>query len=155
MDNGKKRTLAEAVETLEKEGLEACVEKHPTTYVQYSRGLEKLDHRYQTKRLKTKHRNVEVIVCWGDPGSGKSYWGQNYLPESTFSLPVANKGGVTWFDGYEGEKVLLMEDFTGKVDYRNLLQYLDNYPLQVQVKGGYVWAQWEVVIITSNFEPGS
>ena len=118
MDNGKKRTLAEAVETLEKEGLEACVEKHPTTYVQYSRGLEKLDHRYQTKRLKTKHRNVEVIVCWGDPGSGKSYWGQNYLPESTFSLPVANKGGVTWFDGYEGEKVLLMEDFTGKVDYR-------------------------------------
>ena len=155
MDQGKKRTLKEACDLLEEGGIEAVIDAHPDTFVQYSRGLEKLAHHYQTKKLKTQHRNVEVMICWGDPGSGKSYWAQNYCPQSSFNLPVANKGGVTWFDGYSGEKCLVIEDFTGKVDYRNLLQYLDNYPLQVQVKGGYVWAEWEMVIITSNFEPNT
>ena len=57
-----------------------------------------------------------------------------------------------WFDGYNGEKVLLIDDFSGWVKYRELLTLLDGYPYRCEMKGGHVWAKWNWVIITSNLD---
>ncbi len=145
--------LKRACEVLKDDGMEALIEELPHTFAQYPRGMEALNAHYQSKRLKTVHRTVQVYVLWGDPGSGKSYWAQNFKPGDSYTLPVSRKGSETWFNNYQGEKVLIIEDFAGKIDYRSMLQILDNYPIQVQIKGGHVWAEWDYVLITSNFDP--
>ena len=51
---------------------------------------------------------------------------------------------------------MLWEDFNGaqnKVPLVQLLRLLDRYPLQVRVKGGFVWWSPKRVIITTNTDP--
>lgn len=97
--------------------------------------------------LKPKHRDVEVIVIYGDAGTGKTRYAYD-----TYTDIYAKPPGQ-WWDGYSGQKVVLMDDFYGWVQYHDLLHILDRYPYNAPYKGGYVWAQWDTVIITSNKKP--
>lgn len=100
--------------------------------------------RYKQLALQPKHRNVEVIYLTGDAATGKSSWAWDNYP-NLYSKPEGQ-----WFDGYTGQTTLLLDDFYGDIPYPQLLKILDKYPLQVPVKGGFVYAQWDRVIITSN-----
>lgn len=96
---------------------------------------------------KSIHRDVNVIVLVGAPGSGKSRWAYDNYPD------LYSKPNGRWWDGYQGEKTILLDDFYGDFDYSLLLKVCDRYPLQVQVKGGFTPALWDTVIITSNARP--
>lgn len=97
--------------------------------------------------LKPVHRNVHVTVLWGDAGVGKSRWAWDKYPD------LYTKPSGEWWDGYNGEKVLLLDDFYGWIRYHDLLRVLDRYPTSVPFKGGFVWAQWDTIVITSNKHP--
>lgn len=102
---------------------------------------------YKTKTLKPLNRNVEVIVLWGDAGSGKSRWAYETYPD------LYSKSPNKWWDGYTGQKTILLDDYYGYIPYTELLNVLDRYPYHAEIKGGHVWAQWDRVIITSNKPP--
>nr|QXP07610.1 MAG: replication associated protein [Arizlama virus] len=89
-------------------------------------------------------RNVTVTLFLGPPGVGKSRAAYSIDPD------LYTKPDGLWFDGYLGQKTLLLDDYDGDIRYTTLLKVLDRYPLQVPIKGGFVWAQWDQVIITSN-----
>lgn len=101
----------------------------------------------KTKLLKPKHRNVNVIVLWGDSGTGKSRWAYDNYPD-LYSKPPGK-----WWDGYTGQSTVLLDDYYGYIPYTELLNVLDRYPYHAEIKGGYVWAQWSTVILTSNKSP--
>lgn len=102
---------------------------------------------YKARQLKPLSRPVTVYVLWGDAGTGKSRWAYENYPD-LYTKP-ANK----WYDGYTGQKTILLDDFYGYIPYSELLRVIDRYPFQAEIKGGHVWAQWDTVIITSNKEP--
>lgn len=97
--------------------------------------------------VKSTHREINVIVLIGPPGSGKSKWAYDNYP-NLFSKPNGD-----WWDGYQGETTVLLDDFYGDIKYPLLLKVCDRYPLQVQIKGGFVPANWDTIIITSNEHP--
>lgn len=97
--------------------------------------------------LKPLHRDVTVYVLYGPAGSGKSRWAYDHYP-TLYKKPVGE-----WWDGYNGQKCVLLDDFYGWIKYHDLLHVCDRYPLQVPVKGGFVHAQWDTVVITSNEPP--
>lgn len=103
--------------------------------------------RIKALTLQPLNRDVEVFVLIGEAGSGKSRWCYDSYPD------LFTKPSGAWFDGYAGETTLLLDDFYGELDYATLLKVLDRYPLQVPVKGGFLWAQWTRVLITSNRHP--
>lgn len=100
--------------------------------------------RYKQLALQPKHRDVEVIYLTGDAGTGKTRWAWETYPD-LYSKPEGQ-----WWDGYSGQTTILLDDYYGDIPYSQFLKVLDRYPIQVPVKGGFVWAQWERVIITSN-----
>lgn len=102
---------------------------------------------YKAKTLKPLNRDVEVIVLWGDSGSGKSRWAYENYPD-LYSKPPSK-----WWDGYIGQKTILLDDYYGYIPYTELLNVCDRYPYHAEIKGGYVWAQWTTIIITSNKPP--
>lgn len=102
---------------------------------------------FKSRMLKPKHRNVNVIVLWGDSGTGKSRWAYDNFPDLYPKQP--NK----WWDGYTGQTTILLDDFYGYIPYSDMLNVLDRYPYHAEVKNGHVWAQWDTVIITSNKPP--
>lgn len=109
----------------------------------YGKGIEKT--RLLVNRP-SEWRDVKVVVYWGETGTGKT---RKAMEEKPYKLNQ-NTNGTLWFDGYDGERVLLLDDFYGWIRYGELLTLLDGYPYRCQTKGGHCWAEWTKVIITSN-----
>lgn len=59
-----------------------------------------------------------------------------------------------WFDGYNKEKVIVIEDLdyiTAFTHCHNLKHWADKYPAQAEFKGGKTWLHHDMLIVTSNF----
>lgn len=99
-----------------------------------------------------RFRQLEVVVIYGPAGTGKTryvYDHEGY--EDVYPLGQAQK--EMWFDGYDNEKILLIDDFYGWIKWAFVLKILDGHPLRINIKGGTRWAMWEKVYITSNKPP--
>lgn len=102
-------------------------------------------------------QGVRVITLYGSTGVGKTYAAINLIAGSKdyyIAEAPSHKDSKLWFDGYEGQKTLILDDFDGSYcGYRYILRLLDIYRLKVEVKGGFAWAVWTTVVITSNSHP--
>ena len=55
-----------------------------------------------------------------------------------------------WFDGYDSQSLLIVDEYRGQWPIDFLLKLLDRYPLRVPIKGGYSQFSAKMVIFTSN-----
>lgn len=128
----------------EKKSLEEISNEHFGSFLKYQRGITA----YKFANAAKRNWITEVHVLWGSTGTGKT----RYVYEHENN--VYPHAGGQWFDGYEGQEIVLFDDFAGsefKLQY--LLKLLDRYPMQVPIKGGFVqWAP-KKVYITSNLDP--
>lgn len=86
---------------------------------------------------------------WGPSGVGKTRWAFD-----TFGYGnVYMKDGSKWWDGYDQQKCILIDDFEGASDFRQFLRVLDRYPYQSENKGGYIKLNSPYIVITSEFPP--
>lgn len=132
--------------------LNDVIESTPTTYMKYSRGIERLHFRVLNRTGCSTLRDLSVSVHWGPPGTGKTWKAFNEFPGSDIFILTKGNSGV-WFDGYEGHDVLLIDDFYGWIPWSLLLRMLDKYPCRLETKGGHTYANWTKVYITSNVRP--
>lgn len=148
VDKGMRSDIVKAKEILNEGGMSKLADEMPEMIVKYPRGMQMLHGLLQKKSTMRKRLNIDVFVLLGKPGTGKTrYVYDTEGFENTYSLTVGDR---LWFDGYEGQKVLLIDEFYGGIKYSMMLQLLDIYPLRLDIKGGSVWANWEKVYITSN-----
>ncbi len=146
---GARVDLHEACALVKERGLSALIEDRPTVYVKYSRGFEKLDFQLRGKRDKAPR----VILHYGPTGTFKTGLVLNRHPDAYKKPP-----GTKWFDGYTGQKVLLLDDFAGassgvRLDWT--LQLLDRYDIDVEMKGGHCRLMAETIYVTTNIHPSA
>lgn len=101
-------------------------------------------------------QGVNVVVLYGPTGTGKTYAAVNHFGKDDYHIQdcPATPNSKLWFDGYAGQRVLILDDFSGDFcNYRYLLRVLDKYRLKVEIKGSHVWALWTTVVITTNVHP--
>lgn len=55
-----------------------------------------------------------------------------------------------WWNGYDGQKLVVVDEFRGQFEPAQLLRLLDRTPYKVPYKGGYVNFSSSCVIFTSN-----
>lgn len=69
--------------------------------------------------------------------------------------PWMSSGSLRWFDGYDGQKAVIFDDFRAKHvnSFSFLLRILDRYPVRVEFKGGFVNWTPEYIFITCNKDP--
>lgn len=124
-------------------------QEFPGQYIRYGRGIEK----WMFDSLDPPpERDVEVKVYWGDSGTGKTFTAMHEDDERPYSLN-SNGNGVIWFDGYCGQKTLVIDDYYGWIRWGEFLKILDRNAYRCQIKGESLWANWSKVIITSNLHP--
>ncbi len=150
---GQGSKLAGVAASIYKHGLKRAIEESPQTYITNGRGMRDLDYFYKRQKCANVIREVNVSVIYGQSGSGKSFWAEHFDVGNMYVLPDGT--GTTWMDGYDDQRTLIIEDFKGKIPYRTLLRMLDNYPLDMQTKGGFVPCQYTEVIVTSNYHPNA
>jgi len=130
--------------------------QEPQTYVLYRNGLLA----YQATICEDERRPPIIELFYGPPECGKSRSARLGLDGTRlrFRLDYATKllGGGGWFDGFSGQQYFLFEDFDGAASHLSLvalLQVLDRYYLDVQIKGGIVLWNPRVIRITTNRHP--
>lgn len=136
-----------ARELLSHRNLARLASEHPASFVRYHKGFQHLLSTTQGNRTD----NVSVLLFIGPTGTGKTFSAYDRYP-SLYRKPADTR----WFDGYDGQEVLLLDDFAGKLSQMRLtytLQLLDNYPIQVEVKCGHVNLLATKIIITTNIHP--
>jgi len=94
---------------------------------------------------------TEAIVYWGPPGSGKSQHVMELAPEA-FWLSRPNNP-TCFFDGYQGQEDVVIDDFYGWLPRDFLLRLIDRYPFQVATRSGAVNFVAKRVFFTSNADP--
>lgn len=93
----------------------------------------------------------KVIVLWGPSGSGKSHWAfENAGDDYYIKAPLTK-----WWDGYRGQKTILIDEFRGVIDVSHFLKWVDKYPCAVEKKGSQVYLETTTWYITSNLHPDS
>jgi len=93
---------------------------------------------------------IKVIWYWGPTGIGKTKKVFDTHPQEEIFRPVSYK----WWEGYDGHKVVLLDDFRKDFcKFHELLTLLDIYPYRVETKGGSRQIQAETFYITSAFGP--
>ena len=84
---------------------------------------------------------------WGVSGAGKTHHTHTAYPDHY--IKEQNK----WFDGYTGQKVIVLQDLDTPILGHFLKIWADRFPCTGETKGGHLNLQHEKFIVTSNFSP--
>lgn len=117
--------------------------QNPDIYVKYHKGLHALKYVIEEDRKEPP----KVFWRWGKSGTGKTRFCVEKHPSHYI------KDGTMWWDGYEQQEAIIIDDFDGCWPYRDLLRLLDRYKYQGQVKGGYVRINSPFIYITCEHPP--
>jgi hypothetical protein len=118
-------------------------------YAKHLPFVNKLKQIYAPRRKKM----TECIWYHGPPGTGKSTMAQ-YNAEKEAPDDVYYKPAGSWWDGYTGQKIVILEDIkSGEMTTGEFCRLIDSRPLQVPVKGGFEQFTSSKVYVTSNYTP--
>lgn len=130
---------------------ELC-DEHLVSFAKFSKQAVMIRNMY----TEPEYRDVKVYTIVGPTGTGKSHALWEAFGLEAYRLPICGYDNVQWFDGYAGQKVLLIEEFDGDLSrpITNLLAWLDKYPIQVRTQMmGFIYARWKMVVFTCNRPP--
>lgn len=88
-------------------------------------------------------------VFWGPTGLGKSMRAWDEAGLDAYPKDPRTK----WWDGYNGQSNVVIDEFRGAIDVSHMLRWLDRYPVLVEVKGSSVPLMAKNIWITSNLDP--
>lgn len=90
-----------------------------------------------------------VKVFWGKTGTGKS---RRAWEEAGWDAYPKDPNTKFW-DGYQHQENVVIDEFRGKIDISHMLRWLDRYPVIVECKFGAVSFNARKIWITSNKNP--
>lgn len=106
------------------------------------------------KELYRTHRdpNVEpeILIFWGESGTGKTRLARERYPDA-FYAKLNDR--MFPMDGYDGQEVIIFDEFRCQLRYSDLLQIVDRGICNVNVKYGSVKMAATKFIFTSNLDP--
>ena len=109
--------------------------------------LNTLRQEVLSDKYSKEDRILNVIYIFGDTGSGKTRFVMNKY-DYTDIYKVSNYEHP--FDSYNGQKVLLLDEFRSGFPISDLLQYLDRYPCRLPARYTDKVACYTDVYIISN-----
>lgn len=148
-----KRNDLEKLHSRLKEGLTQAeyVSEFFTTFVKYPN----LVQNYIVSSIEPRPDNAPFsswLLC-GPPGTGKSRLARVIASRINDGRLFRHCLGK-WFDGYRGERTVLLDDFCGSsLSFTHFKCLLDRYPLRVELKGLTCEMAATHFLITTNQDP--
>lgn len=126
--------------------LSQIVVQYPELYVRYPAGINRLFSAVAMTKAQDRSMHIELYI--GKSGTGKTRAALTKYPNIYRKMTE-----VKWWENYEGQREVLLDDYEGQHAYREFLRICDHYWSLWEVKGGYVVKNWDRVVITSNVVP--
>jgi len=105
---------------------------------------------YAAYRRDRTPKEFTAIAIIGPGGIGKSYYAEKaFGMENCYTKDPSTK----WWDGYDGEKVIIINEFYGQWLLSQFLEYCDIRPIAVETKGGTLKIRPRIICFTSHKHP--
>lgn len=92
-------------------------------------------------------KKVNVFVGETKMGKSRKAWDEAGL-DAYPKIP-----STKFWDGYQGQLHVVIDEFTGQIDITHMLRWLDRYPVLVETKGSGTVLKAKEIWITSNHHP--
>ena len=148
-----KRTDLTAVSQMIDQGLTLTeiYKEAPEAVIQYHSGIS----RAITLQVKPRDRKIPKICwcLWGPTGTGKTYRIYEHIESLGLEPYIWSNGMPTHWEGYEGHKHVIMDEYRAQLPMCNILALMHEYPTRVNVK--YTSAQYvaDFMYFTSSMHP--
>ncbi len=145
-----KRTDLDTIYTAVKEGRSnyEILEEFPDA-IRYLDKLDKIRQTIREEKYKNAWRNLTVTYVWGRTETGKTrgimdgYGYENVYRVTDYDHP---------FDGYNGQDVVVFEEFRSSLRLGDMLKYLDGYPVEFPARYNNKVACFTKVYIVTNID---
>jgi hypothetical protein len=144
------RTEDQAVQIMQmvKDGMTTAeiLEAIPAAYTKQT-FIEQARQAFLHERYKNDWRQLDVTYLWGDSGAGKTrsvmdkYGYPNVYRVTNYDHP---------FDSYQGQDIVIFEEFRSSLKIEDMLKYLDGYPVMLPCRYADKVACFTKVFIISN-----
>lgn len=101
------------------------------------------------KRRSTQRRDVKTIYIWGPTQIGKTTWVYDHT--AIRDLYSTDTSDPHLWDEYDGQPVLLLDEFRSQLSISTALHLLDGFPFQLRARRNNKFAAWTTVYIVSNW----
>ncbi len=106
-------------------------------------------HAYKEIKEPERDWETEVILLWGEPGTGKTRWAND-----CGATMVEIRGNDQFVSGYSGEDIVCFDDIGPETFVRSsFLKLFDRYKYRVNIKGGDRNWKPKTVYLTTNYHP--
>lgn len=123
---GKRTDITKMVERIEQGSTIGSILREIPNSMRYISHMEKAKAYLDQNR---ELRDIHVHYYYGPPGTGKSHAVYEQLKEKSYYVPLV-QGDKIWFDCYQGEDIIWIDDVDLHTWNREfLLRLLDRYPL--------------------------
>lgn len=144
-----KESQAESIMQMVRDGMSNAeiLEEIPTAYNKLAY-IEQARQTILKDKFKNEWRSLDITYLWGDTGAGKTrsvmerYGYSNVYQITNYEHP---------FDGYQGQDVIIFEEFRSSLKIDDMLKYLDGYPIMLPCRYADKVACYTKVFIISNY----
>ena len=114
--------------------------------------IERMRSMYRDAEYSTKWRDLEVTYIYGPTGAGKT---RSVMDVYGYDMVYRVTDYHHPFDTYDGQDVIIFEEFRGGLKHGDMLNYLDGYPLLLPCRYYNRQACYTKVFIITNLTPDS
>jgi hypothetical protein len=120
--------------------------------VRYHRGIERAQQALQ--RPEPDQDPLTTTILFGPPGTGKTS-AVGIVDADRYRVPVPTQGARVWFDGYRGQRTMLIDEYRGWIGWDLLKTLTDPWtPAESLDTKGSNWPNYvRAVYICSNVHP--
>lgn len=126
--------------------LDICKE-HPAIAIRCQSAISKLIA--QVEMAEARWRDVKVSYIWGPTASGKT---SSVYSEHGYTDVYRTTNKSNPWDMYEGQDVVVFEEFRNSYDISDMLNWLDGHPITLPARYADRIAKFTRVYICSNWE---
>lgn len=141
---GKSNDLESLIESMKAgKTMTELFEEYPKLFFQHSNKI-KATRLQIYEPITAQFRKVKVYVLQGPSGCGKTRTAMQFAKYKT------EFNNLPWWDQYDFQESILIDEFANQVRITDLLTILDGQQLKLPIKGGFTYANWTTVYITTN-----
>lgn len=122
------------------------INTHPSAMYKLE-SINKVRQIINDEKYKNEFRKLNVTYIWGSSGTGKT---RHVMELHGYSNVYRITDYDHPFDNYQGQKVILFEEFRSSLKISDMLNYLDGYPLQLPCRYANKTAMFDTVYLTTN-----
>jgi hypothetical protein len=97
---------------------------------------------------------LEVYLFYGPPGTGKTEYARKLAIDNGYVPYEPPLGKDFWLTKWMyGKEFIILDEFKSNMSLKDLLKLLDQIPIEVPIKNGFMWWCPKYIIITTNVSP--